>query len=195
MTNGECFQYILPIVRKKYVHGDILISAYQIKKYLKHISPLIAKRYKGKQMVMVGIMKGTFILLADLARHLLDAGLDDFSVSFITVQSYKSRTISGKLNIIQDIDINPKGRHILLVDDIIDTGRTLQAVHTLFKKRGAFSVCSFILLSKPERRTVSYEPDYHGFVIPNVWVQGYGMDTAEIGRGNKNIIIGPYHQT
>lgn len=184
--------YLMKKHEVPYKPGIILISQYRIQSRVKELAQRIAKDYHGKDLVIVGIMKGTYILLADLTRELYSAGLKTFLVSFITAKSYGSGTVSKKdPNIVDQIDIELKNRHILLVDDIIDTGKTLKITVDSIKK-GAVSIRSFVLLSKDERREVSFEPDYYGFKIPNVWVQGYGMDTDEKGRGNRDIIIGGY---
>ncbi len=177
---------------KIYKPGETLISQRRIQKRTQEIARRIAQDYRGKDMVIVGIMKGTYVVLADLTRELYSAGLKTFSVNFITAKSYGSLTVSAKVpDIIDQIDIELKNKHVLLVDDIIDTGKTLKAVVDSLKKR-VISIRSFVLLSKDERREVSFKPDYVGFEIPNVWVQGYGMDTDEKGRGNKDIIVGPW---
>ncbi len=137
-------------------------------------------------------MKGSFMVTADLIRALHTAGMRNMQVSAITVGSYGLGTVSTKkMTFKQDADIEVKGRDILLVEDIVDTGRTLKYVIDSLNKRSPASIRSFSLLSKPARREVAIEPDYTGFEIPDVWVQGNGMDTGEWGRGNPNIIIGP----
>ena len=94
--------------------------------------------------------------------------------------------------ILHDMDISSAGRHTLLVDDILDTGKTLWVIDALIRGRDAASVASAVLLDKPSRRKVAYEADYVGFEIPDLWVQGYGMDSDEIGRAGQDIIKGPY---
>jgi len=86
------------------------------------------------------------------------------------------------------MDLSPEGRVVLLVDDVLDTGRSLAVVHKLIKDRGVASVESFVLVDKPDRRQVSYKADYVGFTIPDVWIQGYGMDTGEVGRENQILL-------
>lgn len=177
---------------KPYKPGETLISQHRIQKRVREIAQRIAQDYRGKDLVIVGIMKGTYVLLADLTRELYSAGLKTFLVGFITAKSYGSGTVSKKdPNITDQIDIELKNRNVLMVDDIVDTGKTLKTVIESLKKK-TLSIRSFVLLSKDERREVSFEPDYYGFKIPNVWVQGYGMDTDEKGRGNRDIIIGEY---
>jgi len=88
--------------------------------------------------------------------------------------------------------VNPQARDILLVDDIADTGKTLSSVISLLKNKGAQKVQSLVLMDKPSRREITFQPDYTGFEIPNVWVQGRGMDSDGFGRGDPNIRKGPY---
>src|SRR6202035_4879032 len=92
-----------------------------------------------------------------------------------------------------DMVITPQGREILLIDDIADTGKTLVAVTALLQSKNAATIASLVLLDKPSRREVAYKPDYCGFEIPNIWVQGRGMDSDGYGRGDPNIRKGPYH--
>ncbi len=175
-----------------YKPGDIFIPSIEIEKRIHEVAVDIYHHYKGKNVLIVAVMKGSFMVLADLIRALHTAGLHDLSVSAVTVGSYGAETISSKKPFFKhEIDIDVKDRHVLLVEDIIDTGHTIQFVMNELQKKGAASIKCFSLLSKPSRREVEIEADYSGFVIPNVWVQGYGLDTDEWGRGNPNVIVGP----
>jgi len=178
---------------QEYKKGDVLIPHELIQKRIKEIASEIAPKYKGKKLLMVGVLKGAFKMTGDLALELHVQGLTDLEISFITMKSYFTGTKAEyEPQIVQDMDINPGKRHVLLLDDILDTGKSLQFVYKLIKDKGAVSVESFVLLDKPARRIVDYKADYVGFTIPNVWVQGYGIDTGEIGRAGPNIIVGPY---
>lgn len=177
---------------EEYKPGDILISHGEIQMKIQTISSEIESYFHGKNVLIIGVMKGSFMVMADLIRALHEAGLYDLTVSALTVSSYGSQTVSSKRPTLKhEIDIDVKGRHILLVEDIIDTGYTLKFVIDELLLRGALSIKTFSLLSKPSRREVNIDADYIGFVIPNVWIQGYGLDTDEWGRGNPDIIIGP----
>jgi hypoxanthine phosphoribosyltransferase len=115
-------------------------------------------------------------------------------ISFITLKSYPDGTKAKyEPKIVQDMDINPEGRRVLLVDDVLDTGRSLEIIHKLLKAKKAKSVESLALVDKPERRQVDYKTDYIGFTLSDIWLQGYGMDTAEVGRADPDIIVGPYN--
>lgn len=177
---------------EEYSPGDILITEDHIKQRIHELALQITSDYKGKKLLVITVMKGSFMLLADLIRALHTTGLDDVSISAVTVASYGAGTESNKKPTFKhEVDINGAGRHILLVEDIVDTGHTLQFVIDELKKQNPSSIKCVSLLSKPSRREISIEPDYIGFVIPNVWVQGYGLDTDEWGRGNPNVIVGP----
>jgi hypoxanthine phosphoribosyltransferase len=173
--------------------GEVIISQIEIQKKLEVLAIQISQKYKGKKLLIVGILKGAFKLTADLTSQLHKQGLTDLEISFFTLKSYPDGTRAKyEPKIIQDMDINPEGRHVLLVDDVLDTGRSLQVIHKLIESKKAKTVESFALVDKPEKRQVDYKTDYVGFTIPDIWLQGYGMDTAEVGRADPDIIAGPY---
>lgn len=179
---------------KDYKPGEIIISHEFIQERIKELGTMVAKKYKGQKLLVVGILKGAFKVTADLTTELHKLGVTDLEISFIAMKSYPDGTKAKyEPKIVQDMDISPEGRQALLVDDVLDTGKSLQVVHKLIKDRGAKSVESFALVDKPERRQVNYKADYVGFTIPDVWLQGYGMDTGEVGRAESNIIVGPYN--
>ena len=178
---------------QEYKPGDVLIPQAIIQERIKELSAEIAEKYKGRQLLIVGVLKGAFKIVADLTSELHRQGVTDLEISFITMKSYPDGTKAKyEPRIVQDMDISSEGRPVLLVDDVLDTRRSLAVVHKLIKSRGAISVESFALVDKPERRQVDYKADYVGFTIPNIWLQGYGMDTAEFGRAEPNIIVGPH---
>jgi hypoxanthine phosphoribosyltransferase len=172
--------------------GDILISRDKIDLRLNEVASDVLSFYEEKKpLVVVGVMNGALTVIADFRRHLYDKGLKGFLQDSVQVETYGSGTISsGVIRSRKSMDIDPSGKHILLVDDIVDTGQTLD---WLSKKIGqkAESVESFALLSKPVRRKIDYTPKFIGFEIDDVWVEGYGMDSGGYGRENPNIIIGP----
>jgi hypoxanthine phosphoribosyltransferase len=176
----------------KYQPGDILIPHEEIQKEMEELALEIAKKYKGQKLIVVGILKGAFKLTADLTSKLHEQGLTDLEISFIFMRSYSGTNAGERLEILQDMDVDPRGRHVLIIDDILDSGRSLKEASDLIKLKGAASVESFVLLDKKEGRVVEYEADYVCFKIPKVWVQGFGMDTDGIGRADKNVIVGPY---
>lgn len=177
----------------KYKPGDILISNKLIRKRVKEVALEIAESYKNKQIVVVGVLKGAYRLTCDLTEELHILGLTNLTLAFITVKSYPTGTVSqNAAKIINALDIDPKNKNILIIEDIIDTGRSLNLIKSIIKKGGPKSVKSFALIDKPSRRIVKCSADYIGFEIPNIWIQGYGMDTDEIGRAEPNIIVGPH---
>jgi hypoxanthine phosphoribosyltransferase len=127
-------------------------------------------------LVLVGVLKGSFIFLADLARRLTVA----HRVDFIALSSYNRGSVStGAVRLIMDTRSSVTGRHVLIVEDILDTGHTLDYLLRNFRARKPASLRSCVLLSKPERRQVEVPVDYLGFEIPDLWVVGYGLDYAD----------------
>ncbi len=177
----------------EYKISEIIISEKEIEDRINELAKDLVKKYKDKKLIIVGILKGAAIVTTNLLIKLHKMGLTDIELSFIRVKSYMHGTTAiQEPEMILDIDINIKNRNLLLIDDICDTGKSLEFVKNIFLKKDPKSVETFVLLDKPERRKVRFIPDYIGFSIPDVWVQGYGMDTDEIGRGELNIIKGPY---
>lgn len=127
-------------------------------------------------LVLVGVLKGAFIFMADLARHLSVP----HRVDFIALSSYNKGAVSdGAVRLIMDTRTNLTGRHVLIVEDILDTGYTLDYLLRIFRAREPASLRTCVLLSKPERRKIEVPVDYLGFEIPDVWVVGYGLDYAD----------------
>ena len=127
-------------------------------------------------LVLIGVLKGAFIFLADLSRRLTVS----HHVDFIALSSYnKGAAVTGAVRLIMDTRLNITGRHVLVVEDILDTGYTLEYLLRTFRARKPASLRSCVLLSKPERRQVQVDVDYLGFEIPDLWVVGYGLDYAD----------------
>jgi len=139
----------------------------------------ISEEYAGirnEDFILVGVLKGAFIFMADLTRRLTVP----HRVDFIALSSYEDKAeATGAVRLIMDTRADMAGRHVLIVEDIVDTGFTLSYLQRLFKARGPASLRSCVLLSKPERREVDVTIDYLGFEIPDVWVVGYGLDYAD----------------
>jgi len=156
--------------------NSILFTREQIQNRIHALNDEIAGNYDADNLVMLGILRGSFIFLADLvrgfARHNLHPRID-----FITLSSYGSGTeSSGTVRITHDTDEDLRGADVLIVDDILDSGRTLAFAKDLFVKRGARSVRTCVLLDKKANRAVDIEADYAGFPIGNSFVVGYGLD-------------------
>jgi hypoxanthine phosphoribosyltransferase len=132
----------------------------------------------GTDFLAVALLKGSFVFAADLLRALHDAGAAP-EVDFLTISSYGAGTVStGQPVVLRDIASAMRGRVVLLIDDILESGRTLAFARTLLEKRGARTVRTCVLLDKPGKRAVAAEADFVGFVCPDVFVVGYGMDYA-----------------
>ncbi len=154
----------------------VLITEQQLKERIGEMGRQIAADYAGKPLTIVGILKGAAIFFADLARA-IDLPLQ---MDFMSVSSYgNGTTSSGVVKIIKDLDADVTGRHILLVEDIIDTGITLAYLKDYLGNRGAESVKICALLDKPTRRERAVPVDYMGFTMPDEFLIGYGVDYAE----------------
>ena len=167
---------------------DVLFSKEQIAERVKVIGEEISKEYEGHAIVLIGVLKGAAIFLADLARSIQV----DNTFDFVAVSSYgRARVSSGAVKLIKDIDNPIEGRHVILVEDILDTGLTLSYLRGLMLQHKPASLKIATCLDKPERRLVPIEADYVCFKIPNRFVIGYGMDFAERYRGVEDIRIYP----
>ncbi|MBO0421247.1 hypoxanthine phosphoribosyltransferase [Vagococcus fluvialis] len=151
-------------------------SEEQIQERVKALGAVISKDYEDKNPLVVGILKGAVPFLSDLVRS-MDIHME---MDFMDVSSYGNATVSsGEVRILKDLGTVVEGRHILIVEDIIDSGRTLKYLVDLLKHRKAASVKIVTMLDKPEGRVVEMDADYIGFEVPNEFVVGYGLDYAE----------------
>ncbi len=158
---------------------EVLISEEQLKARLDELAAEITHDYKDLCPVIVCVLKGAVIFMADLVRR-LDFELE---IDFMAVSSYGLSTdSSGVVRILKDLDTDIKGRHVLVVEDIIDSGLTLTYLLKNLNSRGPASLEVCTLLNKPSRRKTSLPCRYTGFSIPNAFVIGYGLDYAEHGR-------------
>jgi len=155
----------------------VLLDEATIESRVSELAAEISKDYAGRSsLVLVGVLKGAFVFLADLARRLTVP----HRIDFIALSSYNRGSVhSGEVRLIMDTRVNLTGGHVLVVEDIVDTGYTLDYLLRSFGARHPASVRSCVLLSKPELREVDVEIDYVGFEIPDVWVVGYGLDYGE----------------
>ncbi|HTZ90021.1 MAG TPA: hypoxanthine phosphoribosyltransferase [Alloacidobacterium sp.] len=166
----------------------VLFSRQQIADRVAEIGRQIDRDYAGQSVVLLGVLKGAAIFLADLARNIsIDCTFD-----FVAVSSYgKGQKTSGAVKLIKDVDQPIEGKHIIVVEDILDTGLTLDFLQKLFRQHQPRSLRIATLLDKPSRRLVKIEADYVGFSIPNQFVLGYGMDYAERFRNMPDICLMP----
>jgi len=133
---------------------------------------------RADSLMVVAILKGSFVFAADLIRALHGVGLAP-EVDFMTLSSYrKARTSGGQVSILRDMDLDVRGRNVLIVDDVLDSGRTLAFAKDLISARGAKVIKTCVLLDKQVKRAVHVEPDYCAFECPDTFVVGYGMDVA-----------------
>lgn len=160
-----------------YKIGGILYSAEEIDEKVKELGRQISEDYRGKKITVVGILKGSFVFMADLIRA-IDAEIE---VDFMEASSYGDSTkSSGNVKIRKDMDSSPVGKNILIVEDIIDTGNTLKYLRdTYLAGKNPASVKIVTMLDKPARRTAEIEADYTGFSIEDLFVIGYGLDYAQ----------------
>jgi hypoxanthine phosphoribosyltransferase len=167
---------------------DVLFSREQIAQRTKEIGAQISADYEGQSIVLIGVLKGAAIFLADLARAIKV----DNTFDFVAVSSYgRARVSSGAVKLIKDIDNPIEGKHVIIVEDILDTGLTLNYLRGLMLQHKPASLKIATCLDKPERRLVPIEADYVAFKIPNRFVIGYGMDYAERYRGVDDIRLFP----
>ncbi|HEY8240133.1 MAG TPA: hypoxanthine phosphoribosyltransferase [Kiritimatiellia bacterium] len=155
---------------------DVLLTAEQIAKRVDAMVVKMADQCRTDNLVMIGILRGSFMFLADLVRALYHHGIHP-RIDFMTLESYGSGTeSSGKVRISKDINVDVAGADLVVIDDILDTGRTLAFAKAHLLEKGVKSVRTCALLDKPSRRVVPLEADYTGFVIEDTFVVGYGLD-------------------
>jgi hypoxanthine phosphoribosyltransferase len=152
-----------------------LISQGEIKRKVRELAKKISQDYKGKKLLVVGILKGAWIFMADLIRQIKN--VDEIQCSFLTAESYVGKETKGKIELKLDLLPNSlEGWHVLLVEDIVDTGLTLAYIKDTLKIRNPISLHICALLDKPSRRKIDLKIDYLGFQIEDKFVVGYGLD-------------------
>ena len=167
---------------------EVLFSRRQITDRVEALGTQISTEYAAESIVLIGVLKGAAMSLADLARAITV----DNTFDFVAVSSYgRARVSSGAVKLIKDIDNPIEGKHVILVEDILDTGLTLSYLRQLMLQHKPASLKIATCLDKPERRLVPIEADYVCFQIPNRFVIGYGMDYAERYRGLEDIRLYP----
>lgn len=157
---------------------EVLLTQEQIQEKVKELAGILSKEYAGKDPIFVGVLKGVVMFFADMVRA-IDTPCQ---IDFMWISSYGSGSnSSGKMDVKRDVSADLKGRHVVILEDIFDTGNSLDFTykHLLSKEPASLKICT--LLDKPERRNpaVTLKPDYVGFVIPNEFVVGYGLDYNE----------------
>lgn len=166
--------------------SEVLISAEELQERVSELGAQISRDYAGKDLVMVGVLRGAVVFIADLLRNLTVP----CEIDFMAVSSYgSSRDSSGVVRILKDLDDSISGRHVLIVEDIVDSGLTLSYLMRNLRARepASLEVCS--LLTKPERRRVDVPIRYTGFDIPNRFVVGYGLDFGQRYRNLDHVAL------
>ena len=156
---------------------EVLISEEQIKARIKELGKILSEEYAGKNPVVVGVLKGVVVFYADMIRELsVHCQMD-----FMWISSYAGTNSTGTMQVKRDVSVDIKGRHVLILEDIFDTGHSLDFTyhHLLSKEPASLKICT--LLDKPSRRDpkVTLQADYVGFTVPNAFVVGYGLDYNE----------------
>ena len=158
---------------------EVLFSEAQLAEKVAELGARISQDYAGKNPLIVSVLKGSYVFMADLTRQITIP----CNIDFMAVSSYGTGTkTTGEVQIIKDIGSKIDGRDLIIVEDILDSGVTLNFLMKILKARGANSISLCTLLSKPERRKVDVPIDYLGFEIPDAFVVGYGLDYAETYR-------------
>ncbi len=155
---------------------EVLLSEEQIQSRVKELAQILSREYAGKDPVFVGVLKGVVVFFGDMMKYINIPS----QIDFMWISSYQG-TNSGGMTVKRDVSADLKGRHVVILEDIFDTGNSLEFTyhHLLSKEPASLKICT--LLDKPERRnpSVTVKPDYTGFVIPNEFVVGYGLDFDE----------------
>lgn len=156
---------------------EVLLSKEQIQNRIEELGKILSEEYAGKDPVVVGVLKGVVVFYADMIRHLNVP----CQVDFMWISSYSGTNSSGEMQVKRDVSVDIKGRHVLILEDIFDTGTSLDFTckHLMAKEPASLKICT--LLDKPSRRKegITLQADYVGFEVPNVFVVGYGLDYNE----------------
>jgi hypoxanthine phosphoribosyltransferase len=164
---------------------ECLLTQPQIEKRVNELGAEISRDFAGQRIMLVGVLKGAAIFVADLARAITV----DCTFDFLAVSSYGMATSSSAVRLLKDLDQPIEGRNVILVEDILDTGRTLCYLKNMLLAQGPATLKIAAFLDKPERRLCHIQADYVGFTIPNRFVVGYGMDFAERYRNLPDICV------
>lgn len=154
----------------------ILYSEEEIQAKVQELGKILTEEYKDKNPVLIGVLKGCFVFMSDIARA-LDTKC---TIDFMVVSSYGNGTsTTGAVKITKDLSQDIEGRHVLIIEDVLDSGITLSYLKTYLLNRKPASIKICTMLDKPQRRQADIKPDYYGFVCPDEFVVGYGLDYAE----------------
>ncbi|NLZ66158.1 MAG: hypoxanthine phosphoribosyltransferase [Clostridiaceae bacterium] len=171
------------MVEKKIDH--ILVSEEEIRRMVERLGAEITRDYQGKDLFLIGVLKGSFVFLADLVRHIHVP----CRVDFMSVSSYVGEKSTGVVKINKDLDYNISGEHVLIVEDIVDSGLTLQHLKALLSTRGPKSIRFVTAFDKPSRRKIDVDIDYIGLSIPDEFIVGYGLDLDGYYRNYPEVVV------
>ncbi len=164
---------------------EILVSEEEIKEICQRLGKQISKDYEGKKLLLVSVLKGAVVFLADLMREITC----DCRIDFLAVSSYNGAKTSGHVNFKKDLDVNPEGYDILIVEDILDSGLTLSYLKKVLEDRKANSIKVCAFLDKPTNHKTDITAEYIGKVVPDEFVVGYGLDYNEKYRNLPYVAI------
>lgn len=160
----------------KEIIGEVMISEDELQERILQLGNQISKDYEGKEILLIGVLKGACIFMSDLMKRINNT----VNIDFMAVSSYGASTKStGVVRIIKDLDTSIEGKEVLIVEDIIDTGLTLHYLCDNLRSRDPKSLKVCTLLDKPERREIDMKADYVGFEVPNKFIVGFGLDYEE----------------
>ncbi len=165
---------------------EVMISQEELEKRIKEMAAELDKEYEGKTVHLVGILKGSVMFMSELAKNMKS----DLTMDFISISSYGDGTSSsGIVRLNKDLDESIEGRDVVIVEDIVDSGRTLSYVRRMFEDKAPKSLKIITLLDKPDRRVVDCKVEMSGFVIPDKFIVGYGLDYAQKYRNLPYIAV------
>lgn len=172
---------------------DVLHDEAAIAARVQGLASAIRRDVPGEALIVVGVLTGAFVFTADLARRLAALGVD-VRVELVWASLYEADARPGeRVRLIRDLACEPRGKAVLVVDDILDSGRTLALVRDRIEARGPSWLKTCVLLDKPGHRLAAIRADYAGFEAPDAWVFGYGMDTEGEGRGLPYLAVLSHH--
>lgn len=165
---------------------EVMISQEELEKRIKEMAAELDKEYEGRTVHLVGILKGSVMFMSELAKNMKS----DLTMDFISISSYGDGTSSsGIVRLNKDLDESIEGRDVVIVEDIVDSGRTLSYVRRMFEDKAPKSLKIITLLDKPDRRVVDCKVEMSGFVIPDKFIVGYGLDYAQKYRNLPYIAV------
>lgn len=169
----------------------VLFSKAKIEERVTELAAKIHDDYKGKKCILLAVLTGSYIFVSDLSRALWEVGYKDFEVDFIGVSSYGARKqSSNNPQLTKDTKLDIQNQHVIIVEDVIESGFTLEFLHNLLWQRNPASLKTVVLLSKSSKKQTPFSPEYIGFEVDgNIWVEGYGLDSGGLGRGSPDIVV------